>query len=119
VKDWVIQLKKIIFIGFTCGLENEGSDAVVYTATKFGLRGAAHALRELLRKDGIAVSCISPESIATDVPYNEGPQAAIEKYMSGRMPVADILCVINIMINTSNASCVKEVHIPTLMDKDV
>lgn len=26
------QLKKIIFIGSTCGLENEGSDAIVYNA---------------------------------------------------------------------------------------
>src|SRR5690606_443052 len=97
------QLKKIIFIGSTCGLENEGNDAVVYTATKFGMRGVAHALRELLRKDGIAVSCVSPGSIATDVGFSEGPEAALGKHQGARMPVADILSIINMIINTSYA----------------
>ncbi len=112
-------LKKIIFIGSTCGLENEGNDAVVYTATKFGLRGATHALREFLRKDGISVACISPGSIATDIPFGEGAGAALQKYMGARMPVADIVNIVNLILNMSNATCIKEIHVPALQDTDV
>ena len=51
---------KVILIGSTSGLENVRAPEVAYTASKFGLRGVAHALRESLRKDGVAVTCINP-----------------------------------------------------------
>ena len=54
---------KIILIGSTSGLENSGSQAVAYAASKFGLRGLGHALRENLRKDSITVTCINPGEV--------------------------------------------------------
>ena len=113
------RLKKIIFIGSTCGLENEGSDAIVYNATKFGIRGITHSLREYLRKDLISVSCISPGSIASDIPFRSGVKSALEKYSNKKMPVADIINIIKVILDSSAATCIKEVHVPALKDTDV
>ena len=113
------KLKKIIFIGSTCGLENEGSYSVIYNATKFGLRGITHTLREYLRKDSISVSCISPGSIASDTGFDEGPQKALEKHESGRIPVEDIIAIIRVIIDSSPATCIKEIHVPAMKDTDI
>lgn len=113
------RLKKIIFIGSTCGLENEGSDAIVYNATKFGIRGVTHALREYLRKDLISVSCISPGSIASDIPFSDGAETALKKHSNERMPVADIISIINVILDSSVATCIKEIHVPALKDTDL
>lgn len=113
------QLKKIIFIGSTCGLENEGSDAIIYNATKFGVRGVTHSLREYLRKDLISVSCISPGSIASDIPFSEGAETALKKYSNEKMPVADIINIINVILSCSAATCIKEIHVPALKDTDL
>jgi|KBSMisStaDraftv2_1062788.scaffolds.fasta_scaffold876225_1 short-subunit dehydrogenase len=113
------QLKKIIFIGSTCGLENEGSDTIIYNATKFGIRGVTHALRAYLRKDLISVSCISPGSIASDIRFAEGTKTALKKYSNERIPVSDIINIINVILDSSIASCIKEVHVPALKDTDV
>lgn len=56
---------KVIFIGSTSGLDNAGVREVAYSASKFGLRGATHALRENLRGEGIAVTCLNPGDIGT------------------------------------------------------
>jgi short-subunit dehydrogenase len=113
------RLKKIIFIGSTCGLENEGSDSVVYNATKFGLLGVTHALREYLRKDLVSVSCISIGSLASDIHFTEGAGAALEKYSNERIPVADIISIINVILESSVAACIKEIHVPALLDNNV
>lgn len=113
------RLKKIIFIGSTCGLENEGSDAIVYTATKFGIRGVTHSLREYLRNDLVSVSCISPGSIASDIPFGEGVDTALKKFSNERIPVADIMSIINVILDSSVATCIKEIHVPALKDTDL
>lgn len=110
---------KIILIGSTSGLDNEGGSAVAYTASKFGLRGLAHCLREYLRKDGIAVTCINPGSMATDLSFDEGAEAAIKKHDGKRIPVHDIVSLVKTIAALSPASCVKELHVPALNDTDV
>jgi len=112
-------LKKIIIIGSSSGLENEGSSSIIYTATKFGVRGVTHSLREYLRNDSISVSCISAGSIASDIPYSKGKSAALKKYSEKRIPVSDIIDVIKVIIETSIASCIKEVYLPALKDRDM
>ncbi len=112
-------LKKIIFIGSTCGLENEGGDAVVYHTTKFALRGLTHALRAYTRKDLIAVSCISPGSIASEIPFRDGMERALEKHQGKRLPVHDLVALIQMIIRSSYAACLKEVHLPSILDEDV
>jgi short-subunit dehydrogenase len=110
---------KIIAIGSTNGLDNNGDmTAVAYSAAKFGLRGACHALRQHFRKDGIAVTCLSPGSIATDIAYDDAA-AALKKHRGKRMPVADIVAMTRCILDLSPATCVKEVWMPALKDEDV
>lgn len=107
----------VILIGSTSGLENEGSTAVAYTAAKFGLRGVAHALRELLRPDGVRVTVINIGSTATDVPLGNVPEA-LARYDGSRMPVDDIVQVVTTILSLSAAACVKEIDMPAMSDKD-
>jgi NAD(P)-dependent dehydrogenase (short-subunit alcohol dehydrogenase family) len=109
---------KIIAIGSTSGLENGDGSAVAYTTAKFGLRGACHALRQHFRKDGIAVTCLSPGSIASDIAYGESA-AALKKHRNKRMPVEDIVALIRCILDLSPAACVKEIAMPALKDEDV
>lgn len=111
--------KTIICISSTCGLPNEGTSNVAYTASKFGLRGAVHALREELRPHGCKVTAISPGSIASDVDFDLGAQAALEQHMQKRIPVHDLVSTVQYVLSLSPASCVKEIHIPATLDEDV
>jgi len=109
---------KIVAIGSTNGLDNGDMTAVAYSAAKFGLRGACQALRQHFRKDGIAVTCLSPGSIASDVAYGQSA-AALKKHRSRRMPVDDIVAMIRCVLDLSPAACVKEIAMPALRDEDV
>jgi short-subunit dehydrogenase len=111
---------KIIAIGSTTGVENSGDmTAVAYAAAKFGLRGACQALRQHFRKDGIAVTCLSPGSIASDVSLSDGAAAALKKHRGKRMPVTDIVALTRCILDLSPAACVKEITMPALKDEDV
>jgi NAD(P)-dependent dehydrogenase (short-subunit alcohol dehydrogenase family) len=57
---------RIILIGSINGLDNSAMSEVAYNSTKFGLRGMAHSLREILRQDRIGVTVINPGSIGWD-----------------------------------------------------
>ena len=110
---------KIIAIGSTNGLENGDMTAVAYSAAKFGLRGACQALRQHFRKDGIAVTCLSPGSIASDIGYGAGAAAALKRHRGQKMPVADLAAMIRCILDLSPAACVKEITMPALKDEDV
>lgn len=90
---------KVILVGSTSGLENINGPEVAYVASKFGLRGVAHALRENLRPFSISVTCINPGSI-------EG---------SG-IPHSDLVAITRCLVGLSNATCVKEIDIPAMTD---
>lgn len=110
---------RLVLVGSTCGLENEGTTSVAYAATKFAMRGAAHALRELLRKDGIPVTVLSPGSMATDLPFDAAAEEALERHGSARIPAADIVALVRTIRALSPASCLKEIHLPAVADDDV
>ncbi|MEM0981058.1 MAG: SDR family NAD(P)-dependent oxidoreductase [Cyanobacteria bacterium P01_H01_bin.58] len=107
---------KVILIGSTSGVENTGSAEVAYVASKFGVRGIAHALRENLRADGIAVSCINPGMIATEVPYEAGIEQALAQFSGMQIPVQDVVAIARCILSLSHASCVKEILMPALAD---
>lgn len=111
--------KMVVAIASTCGLPNEGASKVAYAASKFGMRGAAHALREVLRPHNGRVTVISPGSIASDIDVEEGTEAVFEKYGGGRMPTQDIVETVRYLLSLSPAACVKEIHIPATPDTDV
>ncbi|MCH5583793.1 SDR family oxidoreductase [Shimazuella sp. AN120528] len=107
---------KIILVGSVNGLDNYGSKQVTYVASKFGLRGVGHSLRENLREDGIGVTVINPGNIAAAIPYEDGLEKAISTYNGTRIPVQDIVSLVKCVVHLSNVSCVKEIHIPAMYD---
>lgn len=108
----------LLLVGSTCGLENEGSSAVAYTTGKFGLRGAGHALREVLRDSGVRVTCLNIGSTASDMPFAE-VQDVLARYDGKRMPVQDVVSVVALLGTLSPAACLKEIDMPAQYDRDV
>lgn len=107
---------KIILIGSTAGLENTNNTQVSFVASKFGLRGISHSLREHVRKYQIGVTCINPGEIAAQIPYEEGMEKAVDTYQGSRIPVQDIVSLVKCVVSLSKVSCVKEIDIPAMLD---
>ncbi|MCK6075201.1 SDR family NAD(P)-dependent oxidoreductase [Paenibacillus silvae] len=107
---------KIIVIGSTAGLSNAGSTQVSFVASKFALRGITEALREHTRKDLIAVTCINPGELAAEIPYEAGAERALSEYGGTRIPLQDIVSIVQCVVSLSNAACVKEINVPALTD---
>ncbi|MFD0698045.1 SDR family NAD(P)-dependent oxidoreductase [Paenibacillus sp. GCM10027628] len=107
---------KIILIGSTAGLENAGFTQVSFVASKFGLRGISHSIREHVKKDGIGVTCINPGEIATQIPYEEGIDKVLSAYKGTQIPLQDIVLMVKCVIGLSKASCVKEINMPAMLD---
>jgi NADP-dependent 3-hydroxy acid dehydrogenase YdfG len=106
------------FIGPTWGLENSGTDRVASAASKFGLRGAAHALREYFRVAMVRVTCINPSWFSPDAPQNQDTKA-----LDGRgarpIPVEDLVELVRCITSLSEATCIKELVITATTDPDV
>jgi NAD(P)-dependent dehydrogenase (short-subunit alcohol dehydrogenase family) len=100
---------KIVLIGSVNGLENAAMPEVAYSASKFGLRGMAHALREHLRTDKIGVTVVNPGSIAWD--GNLGREDLI-------LP-RDIVNLVRATLETSRRTVVKEIDLPAMQDRQV
>jgi short-subunit dehydrogenase len=110
---------KIILIGSTSGLENNRQPEAAYTASKFGLRGFAQALRQTLRTDAIAITCINPGSICMDLPYEQGRAAVLQRYGQALLPMHDLVALVRCVMQLSPASNVTEINVPAMTDEQV
>lgn len=102
---------KIIFIGANAGLENAKRPEVATAASKFALRGLTHALREIVRKDGIGVTCLNLGDVGTVAQVDGG--WTILPNDSGRVMIdpADIVILLRAVIALSKVSIVKEIDL--------
>jgi NAD(P)-dependent dehydrogenase (short-subunit alcohol dehydrogenase family) len=100
---------KIVLIGSINGLENTAMPEVAYSASKFGLRGVAHALREHLRHERIAVTVVNPGSIAWEAASSR----------EDLIPPADIVHLVRAVLETSGRTVVKEIDLPAMQDRQV
>lgn len=100
---------KIVLIGSINGLENAAMPEVAYNASKFGLRGVAHSLREHLRSERIGVSIINPGAIGW-----EG--SVVQNFL---IPPIDLVKLTRTILEMSRFSVVKEVDIPAMHDPQV
>ncbi len=107
---------KVTFIGSTCGLDNSSGREVAYAASKFGLRGATHALRENLRADGIAVTCLNPGNIGA-ITAERGFVSTTPHESREMIPPQDLIAIVKCVIGLSNASCVKEIDVMAMTDR--
>ena len=108
---------KIVLIGSTSGLPNSGAPEVAYGVSKWGVGGLAHALREITRPDGIAVTCIHPGYIATEIGLEE--EAERLPTYDGRwgMPMSDLVKLVKTVMTLSPHACVKEIVVPAMRDR--
>jgi short-subunit dehydrogenase len=100
---------KLILIGSVNGLSNSGMPEVAYNASKWGLRGVAHGLREHLRPKRIGVTIINPGSIASSEDDSR-PEL---------IPPSDLVAVIGCVVKLSRRSNIKEIDLPAMMDEMV
>jgi NAD(P)-dependent dehydrogenase (short-subunit alcohol dehydrogenase family) len=100
---------KIILIGSNAGLENSRRPEVAYSASKFGLRGMAHALREVVRVDRIGVTSVNLGDVGVVTQIDGQPMIDPNGFQG--IPLADIVSVLQCVIGLSNASCMKEIDL--------
>lgn len=110
---------KIIIIGSTLGLQNHNKKEVVFSITKFAIRGMIHSLRTHLREHSIGVTAINLGDLATENEYEEDTVFVTKKNQGALIPMADVLSALKFIISTSNATCVKEIDMPSMKDLDL
>jgi short-subunit dehydrogenase len=74
----------LLFVSSLSGLAASGGGSV-YSATKFGLRGFAHALREDLRDSGVGVSVVLPGFIRDEGMFHDS-RASLPRFVGTRTP---------------------------------
>ena len=106
---------KIIFMGALSGLDNFPAREVANSASKFGLRGVVHSLREELRRDRIAVTIINPGNIGTPEVLRDLRQAGQPE--TNAIPLTDLLNIIDCILSLSSSTCIKEIQLPAMSAK--
>ena len=104
---------KIIFMGALSGCDNFPGREVANSASKFGLRGAVHALREEVRSQQIGVTVINPGNVGTPEVLTDLAAAHLEG--GNAIPLADLLNVISCVLSLSRSTCIKEINVPAML----
>lgn len=110
---------KVILIGSTWGVDNHNGKELVFSATKYALRGIAQSLREILRNDLIGVSVLNLGYLATEYEADVPTATVLAETNHALIPLSDVILAIKFIISTSNASCVKEILMPAMKDENI
>jgi 3-oxoacyl-[acyl-carrier protein] reductase len=106
---------KIIFMGALSGRDNFPGREVANSASKFGLRGVVHSLREELRSQQIGVTVINPGNVGTPEVLSD---LATGNLLEGEViPLTDLLKIIDCILSLSRATCIKEIDVPAMLGK--
>lgn len=105
---------KILFMGALSGRENFPAREVANSASKFGLRGVVHSLREELRSQRISVTVINPGNIGTpevlaDLAEDRDPAG------EQAIPLSDLMSIIDCVLSLSRSTCIKEIDLPAML----
>lgn len=104
---------KIIFMGALSGRDNFPAREVANSASKFGLRGVVHSLREELRSQQIGVTVINPGNVGT--PEVLADLAAAHLTGGEAIPLSDLLSIVDCILSLSRATCIKEIDLPAML----
>ena len=110
---------KVILIGSTWGVENHNGKELIFSATKFALRGVAESLREILRNDLIGVSILNLGYLATEYEIDTSIEKVLKETDYSLIPLADVIQAIKFIMSTSKGTCVKEILMPAMKDTNV
>ncbi|WP_447919607.1 SDR family oxidoreductase [Achromobacter aegrifaciens] len=108
---------QLILTGSTSGLARSGRPEVTFAASKFALRGIADALRESFRARCLAVTCLQLGYLNTDDGMDVPRDAASLRGEGNLIPVHDVVAMTRALLNLSDASFVREIVMPALMDE--
>lgn len=106
---------KIIFMGALSGRDNFPGREVANSASKFGLRGVVHSLREELRSQQIGVTVINPGNVGT--PEVLADLAAANLTGGEAIPLSDLLSIVDCILSLSRVTCVKEIDVPAMLSE--
>jgi NAD(P)-dependent dehydrogenase (short-subunit alcohol dehydrogenase family) len=107
------QNPKIVFMGALSGRDNFSGREVANSASKFGLRGVVHSLREELRSQQIGVTIINPGNVGTPEVIAD---LVAEQLVGGlAMPLSDLMSIIDCILSLSRATCIKEIDVPAML----
>jgi 3-oxoacyl-[acyl-carrier protein] reductase len=104
---------KIIFMGALSGLDNFSGREVANSASKFGLRGVVHSLREELRSQQIGVTVINPGNVGTPEVLADLAASKLSSYAA--IPLTDLLKIIDCILSLSRSTCIKEIDVPAML----
>jgi 3-oxoacyl-[acyl-carrier protein] reductase len=99
---------RAIFIGALSRLDNSPTIEVANTAPKFGLRGAAQALKLALRDYNIGITVINPSNIATEEVLADIEEGRFTAQVP--IPLTDIISSIEWVLTLSNAVDIGEIN---------
>jgi 3-oxoacyl-[acyl-carrier protein] reductase len=100
---------KIIYMGSLSGLEHCASAEVANSASKYGLRGAAQALRHSLKREGIGITVINPGNVAIEEVNRDIADGLVPPQTP--IPLVDVLRTIDYVLQTSRLTCVSEINL--------
>lgn len=107
------QNPKIVFMGALSGRDNFPGREVANSASKFGLRGVVHSLREELRSQQIGITIINPGNVGTPEVLAD---LAAENLTGGEaIPLTDLLAIMDCVLSLSRATCIKEIDVPAML----
>ena len=110
---------KVILIGSTWGVDNHNGKELIFSATKYALRGVAQSLREILREDLIGVSVLNLGYLATEYEIDVPTELILAETKHSLIPLSDVIQAIKFIISTTNATCVKEILMPAMKDRNI
>lgn len=108
---------QLILTGSTSGLRQSGRPEVTFSASKFALNGIADALREGFRAQGLAVTALQLGYLNTYDGLSVPLADASARGEGELIPVHDVVAVVRMLLNLSNASFVRELVMPALRDE--
>lgn len=108
---------RIILTGSTSALRQSGRPEVTFGATKMALNGIADALREGYRHHKLAVTTLQLGYLNTDDDLSV-PLAEAALHGEGvTIPVHDVVMLTNSLLRLSEASFVRELCLPAILDE--
>lgn len=113
------EASKIILIGSTSGVDGNRTKAVAYSASKFGLRGMNNALRENFRGTNINSTILNLGDLSTTIPFEEGKEAVTKAFGYSRIPLQEVMDILELIISLSPATLIKEMDVPGSRDESL
>lgn len=108
---------QLILTGSTSGLRQSGRPEVTFGASKFALSGMADALREGYRSHRLAVTCLQLGNLNTEDSLAVAHTIAANRGAGHLIPLHDVVTLVRTLLHLSDASFVRELVLPAILDE--